>query len=42
MAKKPEGAAEAESLLRKLVQVPKRELDRQLEKRKKRASRRKK
>lgn len=42
MAKKPEGVAETTDLLRKLVQVPKAELDRQLAKRKKRASRRKK
>lgn len=42
MAKKPEGHAEAEQLLRKLVQVPKRELDREVAKAKKRAKKRRK
>lgn len=32
MVRKPEGVAETESLLRKLVQVPKEELDKQLAK----------
>ena len=44
--KKPEGHGEAASLLRKLMQVPKRELDREAEKAqaksKKRAAKRKK
>jgi hypothetical protein len=42
MPKKPDGVGEAEALLRVLVKVPKRELDRQLAKRKKRAAPRKK
>lgn len=42
MSKKPEGHGEAESLLRKLIQVPKRELDREVAKHKKRAAKRKK
>lgn len=42
MSKKPEGADAATSLLRKLVQVPKRELDREVAKYKKRAAKRKK
>lgn len=48
MVRKPEGVAETESLLQKLVQVPKQELDREVEKarakpqRKKRAAKRKK
>lgn len=42
MAKNPEGHAETESLLRKLVQVPKKELDAEVRKHKKQAKRRKK
>lgn len=46
MVRKPEGIAETEDLLRKLAQVPKRELDREVEKAKakskKRAAKRKK
>lgn len=42
MAKKPEGHAEFQSLLRTLVQVPKRQLDREVAKAKKRAVKRKK
>lgn len=48
MVRKPDGVAETESLLQKLVQVPKQELDRELEKAKakpkpkKRAPKRKK
>jgi|KBSSwiStaDraftv2_1062776.scaffolds.fasta_scaffold180265_5 hypothetical protein len=46
MVRKPEGADAAESLLSKLVQVPKRELDREVARdkaqRKKRAAKRKK
>lgn len=42
MAAKPEGIAETERLLGKLVQVPKRELATVERKRKKRAARRKK
>ena len=53
MVRKPEGIGETEDLLRKLIQVPKRELDRELAKRivklqrkesksKKRAAKRKK
>lgn len=34
MSRKPEGVAETEGLLRKLVRVPKRELDERLAKRK--------
>jgi hypothetical protein len=43
MARKPEGSKEAESLLRKLAQVPKRELDKVAERdaRKKAAKRKK-
>jgi len=48
MVRKPEGVAETEALLKSLVQVPKAELDRELEKakakpqRKKQAAKRKK
>lgn len=42
MSKKPDGHEEAQSLLRKLVQVPKRELDREVSRHKKRAKKRKK
>lgn len=46
MTRKPEGVGETEDLLRKLVQVPKKELDREVEKAKakskKRAAKRKK
>ena len=42
MVRKPEGIAETEDLLRKLVRVPKRELEQVERKRKKRAAKRKK
>lgn len=42
MARKPEGIDRTERLLGALVQVPKKELDAQLAKRKKRAKQRKK
>ena len=42
MAKKPEGHAEFQSLLGKLAKVPKRELDAEVRKAKKRAAKRKK
>lgn len=42
MTKKPEGVNETESLLRKLVKVPKKELDQAEAKRKKSATKRKK
>jgi hypothetical protein len=42
MARKPEGLPEFEKLLRPLSKVPKRELDREVEKHKKRAVKRKK
>jgi hypothetical protein len=42
MTRKPEGIAEATQLLRKLARVPKAELDRQIAKPKKRATKRKK
>lgn len=38
MSKKPEGIEEFERLLRPLAQVPKKELDREVAKRKKRAT----
>lgn len=46
MVRKPDGVAETEDLLRKLVQVPKKELDREVQKHaarkhKKRATKRK-
>ncbi len=41
MARKPVGHREFSSLLRRLSQVPKRELDREVEKSKKRAAKRK-
>jgi hypothetical protein len=42
MSKKPEGIGEFQSLLGKLAQVPKKELDQQVAKVKKRAVKRKK
>lgn len=42
MTKKPEGLPEFQSLLTKLAQVPKKELDRELAKQKKKAVKRKK
>lgn len=42
MGSKPEGIVETKDLLRKLAQVPKKELDREVAKRKKRAVKRKK
>lgn len=42
MVRKPEGVNETEDLLRKLVRVPKKELEQVEQKRKKRAKRRKK
>lgn len=42
MAKKPEGLGPFQKLLRGLAQVPKKELDRAVEKRAKRAPKRKK
>lgn len=42
MAGKPEGIGETKELLRKLAQVPKKELDREVAKHKKRAAKRKK
>jgi hypothetical protein len=42
MARKPEGLDEFEKLLRPLSKVPKRELDREIEKHKKQAVKRKK
>lgn len=42
MRKKPEGFGEFQKLLRPLSKVPKRELDREIAKRKKKAAKRKK
>jgi hypothetical protein len=42
MSKKPQGLPEFQTLLGKLVKVPKRELDREVAKHKKKAAKRKK
>jgi hypothetical protein len=42
MTRKPKGLPEFQSLLGKLAKVPKRELDREVEKHKKKAAKRKK